>query len=137
MSYEIMDTAGDVGIRATGRTIEEALVDVGVGMYSLVSDISKIGDEKILEIEIKSDSPEGLVVSYLNDLIFNFDSYGFIGKRIEIAEYSKSTIRAKIFGEEFDLNVHAPRLLLKAATYHRIRVEQGSEGWLIEVIFDI
>jgi SHS2 domain-containing protein len=137
MTYEIMDVSGDVGIRADGKDYAEALMNAGTGLYSLVTDIEKIGDEKIIEIDIKSDSPERLLVNYLNELIFHVDTYGFIGKRIEIKESSGEKIRAIIYGEYFDPLLHESRLLLKAATYHNIKIEQGRKGWLIEVIFDI
>jgi SHS2 domain-containing protein len=137
MDYEIIDVAGDVGIRARGKDCAEALVSAGIGMYSLITDLEKIGDEQHIEIEIRSDSPERLLVNYLNELIFHFDAYGFTGKRIEIKEASADTIRATIHGEHFDPSVHESRLLLKAATYHNIKIGHGSEGWLIEVIFDI
>jgi len=137
MDYEIIDVSGDVGIRARGKDYAEALVNAGIGLYSLITDLDKIGDEQLIEIEIKSDSPERLLVNYLNELIFHFDAYGFTGRRIEIKEASANTIRAIIYGEHFDSSVHESRLLLKAATYHNIRIGQSGGGWLIEVIFDI
>jgi SHS2 domain-containing protein len=137
MDYEIIDVSGDVGIRAKGKDYAEALMNAGIGLYSLVTDIEKLGDEKTIDIDIKSDSPERLLVNYLNELIFHFDTYGFIGKRIEVKDHSAEKIRAIVYGEYFDSSLHESRLLLKAATYHKIKIEQGSEGWLIEVIFDI
>jgi SHS2 domain-containing protein len=137
MNYEVIDVSGDVGIRARGRDYAEALVNAGIALYSLITDLEKIGDEKQIEVEIRSDSAERLLVNYLNELIFHFDAFGFVGKRIEIKESSASSISAAVYGEYFDPLVHEARLLLKAATYHNIKVVQNNEGCMIEVIFDI
>ncbi|MDI6727384.1 MAG: archease [Thermodesulfovibrionales bacterium] len=140
MEFEVMDISGDVGIRAYGKSCEESFVNAGIGMYSLITDIERIDEKQTIDIETKGDSLEGLLVSYLNELIFQFDTYGFIGKRIEIITFSNQPmafIKAKVYGEEFDPNRHERRLLVKAATYHNIMVEKINSRWEIEVVFDI
>ncbi|HAK89314.1 MAG TPA: hypothetical protein DHV16_07740 [Nitrospiraceae bacterium] len=140
MDFETIDISGDAGIKAYGKSREEAFVNAGFGMYSLITDIGNINERQEIDIEVKSDSIEGLLVSFLNELIFRFDTYNFIGSRIEISDLSIQPpffIKAKIFGEEFDVERHERRLLVKAATYHNIRVEKTGDKWEIEVIFDI
>ncbi|MFZ6007284.1 MAG: archease [Nitrospirota bacterium] len=140
MKFEILDISGDVGIRAYGQNCEEAFANAGIGMYNLITDIEKIAEKQAINIEARGDSLEGLLVPYLNELIFQFDTYGFIGKRIEIITFSNQPsafIKVKVYGEEFDPNRHERRLLVKAATYHNIRVEKINSRWEIEVVFDI
>lgn len=137
MGHEIIDISGDVGIKANGYDCADAWANAGIGMYSLITDIDKILEQKSIEIEIISDSLEGLLVNYLNELIFDFDTYYFIGRRIDIISFSKGLIRATIHGEEFDPSRHERRLLLKAATYHNIKIVMSSEMCEVEVIFDI
>jgi len=137
MDYELIDISGDVGIKAYGKDCADAWVNAGIGMYSLITDLEKISEKKSLEIEIAADSDEGLLVKFLNELIFHFDAYNFIGKRIYVSSFSEGSIRAKIYGEEFDSDLHEQRLLLKAATYHNIKIVKGDETCEVEVIFDI
>lgn len=140
MKFEVLDISGDVGIRAYGESCEDAFVNAGIGMYSLITDIGKIDERQAIDIETKGDSLEGLLVSYLNELIFQFDTYGFIGKRIEIITFSNQQsafIKVKVYGEEFDPDRNERRLLVKAATYHNIKVEKINDKWEIEVVFDI
>lgn len=140
MQFEILDISGDVGIRAYGQNCEDAFVNAGIGMYNLITDIERIDEKQVIDIETKGDSLDGLLVSYLNELIFQFDTYGFIGKKIEIITFSNQPsafIKIKVYGEEFDPNRHERRLLVKAATYHNIRVEKINSIWEIEVVFDI
>jgi SHS2 domain-containing protein len=140
MGFETIDISGDAGIRAYGSTAEEMFINAAIGMYSLITDVNKIEERQEVEIAIKGDSAEGLLVKYLNELIFHFDTYNFIGRRIEISSFSIQPpffIKAEIFGEEFDIGRHERRLLIKAATYHNIKIEQVNDRWEVAVIFDI
>jgi SHS2 domain-containing protein len=135
--FEIMDISGDVGIKAFGGSIEEVFKNSAVGMYSLITDLKGVKERKTINISSESNSLEGLLVSWLNELIFHFDAYNFIGKDIVILEMSDRKLKANVKGEEFDAERHERKLLIKAATYHRLKVEKVRDGWEAEVIFDI
>jgi SHS2 domain-containing protein len=132
-----MDISGDVGIKAFGGSIEEVFKNSAVGMYSLITDLKGVKERKTINISSESNSLEGLLVSWLNELIFHFDAYNFIGKDIVILEMSDRKLKANVKGEEFDAERHERKLLIKAATYHRLKVEKVRDGWEAEVIFDI
>ncbi len=138
--FEIIDISGDVGMRAFGATIEEAFINEAMGMYSLITDIESVRESRKIIIETQSDSLEGLLVSYLNELIFQFDAYGFIGRSIDINMFRFEPtpfLKATVRGEEFDSKKHERKLLIKAATYHKLRIEKTKDVWEIDVIFDI
>ncbi|MFN3396250.1 MAG: archease [Thermodesulfovibrionales bacterium] len=137
MRFEVLDISGDVGIRAFGRSLEELFINAASGMYNLITDTGAVEGRKSIDVEVQSHSLEGLLVSWLNELIFQFDTYGFIGKEIEIKEFSERGLKASLTGEEFDETRHEKRLLVKAATYHQLRIERKGENWKAEIIFDI
>ncbi len=135
-TFEVIDISGDAGIRAYGQTLQELFVNAAMGMYSLITDPEAIREEKDISVDIKSLSLEGLLVAWLNELIFQFDAYGFIGRRIVIAEINPA-LKATVSGEEFDPERHERRLLIKAATYHQLAIEKEDGIWVTNVIFDI
>lgn len=137
MRFEVLDISGDVGIRAFGKSLEELFINAATGMYSLITDVNTIEKKQKIDIEVESHSLESLLVSWLNELIFRFDTYGFIGRDIDISEFSESRIKASLTGEDFDETRHEKRLLVKAATYHQLRIEREGENWKAEIIFDI
>ncbi|KAB2818848.1 MAG: archease, partial [Candidatus Dadabacteria bacterium] len=109
--FETIDISGDAGIRAFGASLEEAFVNAALGMYSLVTDLERVNEAKTLRVEVTGDSREGLLVAWLNELIFHLDTYGFIGRRIEVLEFGEHRITADVSGEEFDTGRHESRLL--------------------------
>src|SRR5574340_42982 len=130
--FEIIDISGDVGIKAFGGSMEEVFKNSALGMYSLITNLEGVKADKNISIAVEGNSLEGLLVSWLNELIFQFDAYGFIGKKIEITALSSQPsafIKASVSGEEFDTERHERKLLLKAATYHRLKVEKVRDVW--------
>jgi len=135
--FKILDISGDVGLTAYGKTKEEAFINAATGMYSLITDPGPVLEKKVIHISVENQSSDGLLVSWLNELVFHFDAYGFIGKKIGVEHFSDYKITARISGEEFNSDRHEGNLLIKAATYHKLRIEKKDNLWEIDVIFDI
>jgi SHS2 domain-containing protein len=142
-AFEIIDISGDVGLRAFGADLESLFSNAAAGLYDLITDPELIREDRSVELTAESSSLEGLLVSWLNELIFRFDAYGFIGKRIVITGLSlpdhagSFRVRACLTGEDFDSSRHERRLLVKAATYHMLKIEQKDGTWQADIIFDI
>lgn len=145
-----MDISGDAGVRAYGVSIEEVFKNAALGMYSLITNPDGIKEADNVVVEVEGHSTEGLLVAWLNELIFRFDAYGFAGKRVEILNFrfriqdltvltedNQIYIKARLHGEGFDPERHEKRLLLKAATYHQLKIEKIDGIWQADVIFDI
>jgi protein archease len=135
--YDTIDISGDAGIRGFGGSTEQAFANTAIGMYSLITDLERIKTEKTVTVSAESGSLDGLLVSWLNELIFRFDAYGFVGKEIVITSFRDTGIVADVAGEDFDPERHEKRLLIKAATYHRLSIEETNGIWAVSVIFDI
>jgi SHS2 domain-containing protein len=141
MGYEPIDVAGDAGIRATGTTLEEAFRNAVLGMYSLITDLGMVEQKTSINVMSENESLEGLLVDLLNELIYRSDVDGFIGKEAVVEELvpegEMKRIKILVKGEGFDPERHPGGLLLKAATYHLLKVEKQNNEWIMEIIFDI
>ena len=135
--FELIDISGDAGIRAFGSDLSELFANSAAGMYSLITDPGSIVPRKSIEIKAEGASLEGLLVSWLNELIFQFDTYGFIGRDIHIQKLNNTLIMSTIDGEDFVPERHGRGLLIKAATYHKLKIERKEDHWEADVIFDI
>jgi len=135
--FELLDISGDAGIRAFGKDLDDLFRNAAAGMYSLITDPGSVIPRKSIEIKAAGESLEGLLVSWLNELIFHFDTYGFIGKEIHIHELHDTLLRATVTGEDFVPERHGGGLLIKAATYHKLKIERKEGHWEADVIFDI
>ncbi|MDA8105079.1 MAG: archease [Nitrospiraceae bacterium] len=145
--YEAIDISGDAGIRAFGRSPGELFVNAALGMYSLIVDAETVLATGHIEVTVRHASLDGLLVAWLNELIFRFDVHGFLARDIVVIAFSSTKkadaedreylLAASLSGESFDPERHQGKLLVKAATYHNLKVEHRDGDWTAEVIFDI
>lgn len=145
--YEFLDISGDAGVRSFGNTAVELFVNAALGMYNLMMDMEGVAKKETIEVSLTHESWEGLLVAWLNELIYQFDAHGFIGKRIAVTDFSlgknvarsepSHRIRASLSGEYFDPARHRGKLLLKAATYHRLEIRHEEGLWTADIIFDV
>ena len=135
--FETIDISGDVGLKIYGETLETLFENAAKGLYSLITDPSKVESDSSISVTAEGDNMESLLIAFLNELIFHFDTNGFMGNDVQINRVTDNSVEATISGEEFDPDRHEGKLLLKAATYHDVSVEKSEGGWTASVIFDI
>lgn len=136
--YEIVDHTADVGVRAWGRTPEELYVHMAEGMFSLIVGPEEVRERKTVRVEARGQGEEGLLVAWLRELLFLFDTQHFVAKAFRIDRLEPGRVEAQVSGEKLDLSRHSPGREVKAVTYCDLAVTHQPDGtWVSQVIFDI
>ncbi len=134
--FEQVDISGDVGLKVWGQDLEELFKNAAMGMSELITDVSSVTESENREVHIVADSNDDLLVQWLNELVFLFDTYNYIGKSYSVSIVNKK-LKAEISGGTFDPSSSESRLLIKAATYHDLSLSKTNTHWEATVIFDI
>ncbi|MBI4849224.1 MAG: archease [Nitrospirae bacterium] len=146
--YGPIDISGDAGLRIWGEGLPELFANAAEGMFNLITDVSNVTGPEEREIAVSAESIEDLLIKWLNELVFLFDTYGLVGKEFSIdllpphpplgkGGQEGVKLKAKISGGIFNPQVNESRLLIKAATYHSLSVRKNNSKWEAVVIFDI
>ena len=136
VDFQIIEHTADVGIVAYGKDLRQAFVNAARGLYSIMLDDREIGEEVHRRIEVEGHDREALLVQWLNELIYTFDVENLVFKSFHILEMTDTGLKVDCFGQKLDPEVHEVRLGVKAATYHMLKVEEGT-GFRAQVLFDI
>ena len=134
--YEVLEHTADIGIVAYGKSLVEAFANAALGLFNLITDLDQVKEETFREIEVEANDQEGLLVGWLNELIYLFDAENILFRRFEFQELRPTRLKARAFGEKVDPSRHPIKLGVKAATYHQLQVKKG-DGYRVQVIFDI
>jgi len=134
--YEQIDISGDVGLKAWGQDLEELFQNAAEGLFTLITDSSSVRASWTRKVHVTAESMDDLLVSWLNELIFIFDTYSFIGKKFSVS-IDNNSLKAEIQGGMFDPDRNESRLLIKAATYHELSIQKIDSYWKAHIIFDI
>jgi len=134
--YRILEHTADMGIEATGETLEELLIQAARGLMAIISGAEALPREE-RSVEITAGESGELLVNWLNEILFLFDSGGFFPAEFIIEEATENRIKALVGGELFDPERHPVDREIKAATYHQLKIERGEEGWKARVYLDL
>jgi SHS2 domain-containing protein len=138
--FEVIEHTADMGIKAYGKDMAELFTNAAYGMASLITDLKKVNPKESKDISLEAENREELLVSWLNEIIYLSASKTMLFSKFEVSEIDDRHLKAKIFGEEFDIDRHKIETEFKAATYHRLKISNSTlpEGVLqAEIIFDI
>jgi len=134
--FEILEHTADAGVIARGADMKQAFANASRGLFSLITELGDIGEAVHRDIKIAAPDRESLLVAWLNELIYLFDTENLLFKRFEISRLDKTRLTARVYGEKVDGSRHKLKLGVKAATYHMLKINEDN-GASVQVLFDI
>jgi SHS2 domain-containing protein len=134
--FEILNHTADVGIIAYGADLSQAFANAARGLFSLITDLDGVEEVLHRDAELTATDEESLLVEWLNELIYQFDTEGIIFKRFDIIRLDSTRLKARSYGEKVNKSKHKLKIGVKAATYHMLKVDKG-DGCRVQVLFDI
>lgn len=141
MPWELIDHQADVGLQATGETLETALADGVRGMLTLMVDPESVKLEQVWEVRASGSDPATLFVALLNSVLAARDIHNALFHDIAIDSLDQIGpewhASCRIFGEPVDLNRHEVDTDVKAATYGGLIGEQTDSGWRLRCLLDL
>jgi SHS2 domain-containing protein len=107
--------------------------EAGRALAELVDGTGAAPDAVPVEIAIEARDPPGLVVEWINELIYRAESEGWLGREFEVLECGAGTLRVRARGTAWP----ARTFPVKAATLDRASVTETPEGVTAEVTLDV
>ena len=140
MSWAVVEHTADVGIEVRAATLDALFADAAAGFCDVVTEVGLIGTSEERVVEVEAAGLDLLLVTWLEELLFRFETSGVLYPRGEVTVEGKGeswSLRARMRGERFDASRHPLKVQVKAITYHGLEVERDEQGWRARVIFDI
>lgn len=139
--FELLPHTADVLIRAWGDTLEEAFSYGALGMYEVMTDTSKVEPRMERKVESSGFDLENLLYNWIEDLITLFDMEAFLASQVRVEkiwkEGSEWRLNAYLRGEPYNPDRHESRALVKAATYHLMKIWREDSRHYIQFVVDI
>jgi len=136
-AYEVFDHTADVGIHVFGTTLPELFTHAAQGMESLMVAPEQIQKYVTREITVEGHDVVSLLIAWLNELVFLFDTEYLLFCAFEIDAFTETSLHGRAFGEPYDAQRHDLSSAIKAVTWHEASVEPTNDGYRASIIFDI
>ena len=135
--YEAFEHTADIGLHAYGRTLSELFIHAAQGMESLLVSPAQVHLRVGREIEVDGHDSLSLLIAWLNELIFLFDTEYLLFCRFEIDSLTKTHLKGRAIGEPYNEQRHELSSAIKAVTWHEAAIEQTGNEYRARIIFDI
>jgi len=116
----INDLTSDVLFEAYGKSLKELFENSALALFSIICEISKVGNEKTIDIEVNGDSLEDLMVNWLQELI---------------VEINENKLKAKVYGEP--ISPEKAGVVVKGVTYYKLKIEKIKDNLKATISLDI
>jgi SHS2 domain-containing protein len=138
--YEFIDHTADIGIKVFGKDLKELFVNAAVAMFEIIA--TKSQSHKVTKSPVKkfiidkqADSLEDLLVAWLNELLFLFNTKKIVFEKFKINKIDQKYLAAQASGRS--LKNYKITTEIKAITYHMLKVRREEHHWLAQIIFDV
>jgi len=135
--FEVFDHTADLGLRIRAADLNSLFVEAARALLAvIVSNPDAVEPREARAIRISGSVREDLLLDWLDELLFQFESKQFLVSQTEVT-VGEDGLEAIARGETCDVARHLLAHEVKAVTYHGLKVEEADGGWLAEVILDI
>jgi len=134
--FELLEHPADIGFRAFGADLPELFANAAMALLAIAGDPAAAEPRHTYRLAVESGDRESLMVDWLNEVLYWWD-----GRRIAFREFEVAlrdcAIEAVGRGEPREGEQHRARLIVKAVTYHQLKVERRGDLWVAEVYVDV
>ncbi len=134
--WEYFEVAADVGVHAWGPTLREAFARVAAGVLALGVAPDTVTARETREVRAQGDSPERLLVNWIDECLYVHEIEGFAVREIAITRLD-DVVHGLLHGEPLDPARHRLGTVVKAATLHHVEVIDTGERADVRIIVDV
>ncbi len=135
--WKFIDHPADVGIEARADTPDELLEALAEALLEVILVRETVQPRESRALEVVAEDRAALAVDFLSELCLLVQEGGFPVASIRVRRAEDAHVVAEALGEPRHGHRHEYRTEVKAVTYHQLRFEQASDGWVGRVILDL
>jgi len=106
-------------------------------VLSLVADPATVSPHETREVRAQADSPETLLAAWIDECLYVHEIEAFVVSRVDVVSCSDGVVLGRLHGEPLDTGRHRLGTVVKAATLHRVSVEEREGRHEVRIIVDV
>jgi len=132
MPFEEIQHTADWALRVRAADLPGLFVEAARGMNALTGVQLAEGPRAQRTFEAAAPDAEGLLVSFLSELVYMAEQERLAFDRFEI-KVEGQTLRVELEGAP----IVSMNKTIKAVTYHNLQIRQSGRGFEVEIVFDV
>lgn len=133
-SFEIIEHTADVGIAAEAATLPELFEQAARGLADISGTWTPGAPDLEIDIQLSGGDLGAVMVDWLNELMYLQEIHDAHYSAFEVKKVDQETVVAVV---GLSTATRGTGTAVKAATFHKLVVEQRSKGWFARVYVDV
>jgi len=135
----MFEHTADIGFIARGATLDEAFSCAAVALWDVITGEMECADSDHIVFEIESVDREGLLVGFLSQLLFLFETERFVGQRAKVQLVGDTGLRAEVMGERLTESTNIEGYHVKGVSYHMMEIAEATDDNQahVKVVLDV
>ena len=134
MGFEEVDHTADHALNIVGKDLKELFISAAEGMTSLmIADTAGISEDIARSVTLEAIDTESLLVEWLSELAYLAEDEMLIFKAFRIHQISSNRLDAEVIGSA----VAEIEKLIKAVTYHNLKIKKKNHQLEATIVFDV
>lgn len=142
-TYEELGHTAEIGLRLEADTAVALFICAAQAMFRFIHPVPEPAvrvsaaaddDAEWRQMTLSAGDPESLLVDWLSELLYLFETTGLIYHRYNVTTWKPTFLEATVTGVKPE---QPPAMHIKAVTYHQLEVIQTPTGWQARIFFDI
>ena len=136
-AFEILEHPADIGFRVRGPSLAALFENAALAMVSIACEVEKVRPAAEFPFSATGADTELLLVNWLSEVLWWSDAKRIAFREFRVGQIDAAHVSGIGLGEPWDPARHRAKLIIKAVTYHQLKVAETPEGWLAEVFLDV
>ncbi len=135
--WEHFDHEADIGIRGVGFEKAQAFEQAAIALTAVITEPEKVEAIHEVEIACQADNNEQLFIDWMSSLIYEMSIRGMLFSKFKVS-IEADRLRARVWGQQVDVEIHQPAVEIKGATYTALSVACDKNGrWVAQCVVDV
>jgi len=135
--YERTEHTADEAFRLSAGDLSGIFVAGARALLEVLTDPQKVEPRENRSIALAADDNESLLVAWLNELIYLFETQAMLFSEFEVNIRPGPNLEAVVRGEPRDPARHPVEAVVKAATFQDLAIRRAGDGWETKIVFDV
>ena len=135
--YEQIPHTADLAAKVYGKDLPELFQNAAFAMFDMMADLEGVKPEESVDIEVQAQDKEGLLVSWLNEILYASYIKKLLFTEFQIKTLGDGRLTAVAKGQNIENETKRIRSEIKAATYHELEIKETAVGCEVTIVFDV
>jgi len=135
--YRVTTRQSELAVKVMGHSQADLFANSALALFDVMTDIEKVETKERLPLEVEGTDRDDLMVNWMRELLYLYQTSGFLLKEFRIREVKDTLVKAEVCGEKIDPDRHDIKKEIAAVAYNQSRMTKTGDQWAAQLIFEV